>query len=194
MTPGRSSTGRAPSLHGADFPLEANADMARLPPLPAKTVRTPDHSPADAGLVEHLATAVLVLERGTVIEQMNSAAQTLLDTSVQTARGIPLSDLVAAGELLDAIVRVCDTRELRASGSDAGSVAEGWEALLRRWAEHRLALGEGRLIDDALPRFEEVLIRCALARTNGHRQEAARLLGWGRNTLTRKIKELALDL
>ena len=85
-------------------------------------------------------------------------------------------------------------RELRAAGSDAGSLAEDWEALLRRWAEHRLALGEGRLIDDALPGFEEVLIRCALVRTNGHRQEAARLLGWGRNTLTRKIKELALDL
>ena len=85
--------------------------MARIPPLPAKTVRTPDHPPADAGLVEHLATAVLVLERGTVIEQMNSAAQTLLDTSVQAARGTPLSDLVVAGELLDAIVRVRDTCE-----------------------------------------------------------------------------------
>ena len=54
--------------------------------------------------------------------------------------------------------------------------------------------GEGPLVDDAVPRFEAVLIRCALDRTNGHRQEAARLLGWGRNTLTRKIRELALDL
>ena len=111
MTPGRSSTGRAPSPHGADLPLEANVDMARIPPLRANTVRTPDHPPADAGLVEHLATAVPVLERGTVIEQMNSAAQALLDTSVQAARGTPLSDLVAAGELLDAIVRVRDTCE-----------------------------------------------------------------------------------
>ena len=85
-------------------------------------------------------------------------------------------------------------RELRASGSDAGAVAEDWEALLGRWADHRLALGGGRLVDDALPRFEEILIRCALVRTNGHRQEAARLLGWGRNTLTRKIRELALDV
>ncbi|MCG8371785.1 MAG: nitrogen regulation protein NR(I), partial [Proteobacteria bacterium] len=49
------------------------------------------------------------------------------------------------------------------------------------------------LLDAALPEFEKTLIELALARTNGHRQEAARLLGWGRNTLTRKIKALHLD-
>ena len=29
--------------------------------------------------------------------------------------------------------------------------------------------------------------------TRGGRQEAAKLLGWGRNTLTRKLKELRMD-
>jgi two-component system nitrogen regulation response regulator GlnG len=29
--------------------------------------------------------------------------------------------------------------------------------------------------------------------TQGHRNEAANLLGYGRNTLTRKIKELAIE-
>ncbi|MEE2983700.1 MAG: helix-turn-helix domain-containing protein, partial [Pseudomonadota bacterium] len=38
------------------------------------------------------------------------------------------------------------------------------------------------------------MIRVALNTTRGRRQEAARLLGWGRNTLTRKIKELELDV
>ena len=60
--------------------------------------------------------------------------------------------------------------------------------------EHRLALGDGALLDDAMPKLETVLIKCALGRTGGRRQEAAKLLGWGRNTLTRKIKELALDV
>jgi len=32
-----------------------------------------------------------------------------------------------------------------------------------------------------------------LRKAEGGRQEAARLLGWGRNTLTRKLKELAMD-
>jgi two-component system nitrogen regulation response regulator GlnG len=41
--------------------------------------------------------------------------------------------------------------------------------------------------------FERALIELALSRTNGHRQEAAKLLGWGRNTLTRKMKALHLD-
>ena len=54
-------------------------------------------------------------------------------------------------------------------------------------------LGDGALLDDAIPKFETILIKCALGRTGGRRQEAAKLLGWGRNTLTRKIKELALD-
>src|SRR2546430_11179218 len=41
--------------------------------------------------------------------------------------------------------------------------------------------------------FERVLIRAALKRTHGHRQEAARLLGWGRNTLTRDRKSTRLN-
>jgi two-component system nitrogen regulation response regulator GlnG len=49
------------------------------------------------------------------------------------------------------------------------------------------------LLDAAQPQFERVLIRAALKRTHGHRQEAARLLGWGRNTLTRKLKELGMS-
>ena len=63
------------------------------------------------GLLDHLTTAVLVLEAGSVIEQMNSAAEALLDTSVQTARGARLSELVIGGELLEAIDRVLDTGE-----------------------------------------------------------------------------------
>ena len=50
-----------------------------------------------------------------------------------------------------------------------------------------------RLLDAALPEFERVLIRTALARSGGRRQDAAKLLGWGRNTLTRKMRELSMD-
>jgi len=48
-------------------------------------------------------------------------------------------------------------------------------------------------LNDALPRFERIMITTALRRTGGKRQEAAKLLGWGRNTLTRKISELKLE-
>ncbi|MDH5394526.1 MAG: nitrogen regulation protein NR(I), partial [Gammaproteobacteria bacterium] len=40
--------------------------------------------------------------------------------------------------------------------------------------------------------FEHIMIDAALEKTKGKRLEAARLLGWGRNTLTRKIKELGI--
>ncbi|MGE5153716.1 MAG: nitrogen regulation protein NR(I) [Bdellovibrio bacteriovorus] len=71
---------------------------------------------------------------------------------------------------------------------------EPWESVLRRWARHSLQQGQGALLDKALPAFEQILIQTALEHTGGRRQEAARLLGWGRNTLTRKIKELRLEL
>ncbi len=71
---------------------------------------------------------------------------------------------------------------------------EPWETVFRRWARTSLKQGQGALLDTALPAFEQILIQTALEHTGGRRQEAARLLGWGRNTLTRKIKELRLDL
>jgi two-component system nitrogen regulation response regulator GlnG len=68
-----------------------------------------------------------------------------------------------------------------------------WSQGLAAWAERRAASGALGLLDEAVPEFERVMIRVALGRTGGHRQEAARLLGWGRNTLTRKMKDLGME-
>ena len=70
---------------------------------------------------------------------------------------------------------------------------QDWTRSLAAWAETRLGENEQPLLDIALPEFEKTLIRIAMAKTNGHRQEAAKLLGWGRNTLARKMKSLHLD-
>ena len=82
------------------------------------------------------------------------------------------------------------------AGAAASTIEQeiAWSAQLARWAEVQ-ALQEGAeaLLESALPEFERTLIRVALRHTGGHRQDAARLLGWGRNTLTRKLKELGLD-
>jgi two-component system nitrogen regulation response regulator GlnG len=56
-----------------------------------------------------------------------------------------------------------------------------------------LAAGEPEVWDELTRRFESELIITALAHTRGRRIEAARLLGIGRNTITRKIQELGLD-
>lgn len=68
--------------------------------------------------------------------------------------------------------------------------ADNWDVQLADWAERRLEGHAEQLLDDALPRFERAMIIATLKHTGGRRQEAARLLGWGRNTLTRKIKVL----
>jgi two-component system nitrogen regulation response regulator GlnG len=71
---------------------------------------------------------------------------------------------------------------------------DDWEANLKKWAEHHAMTAQTPILDEAVPRFERIMIRVALAQTRGRRQDAARLLGWGRNTLTRKIKELELEV
>jgi len=68
-----------------------------------------------------------------------------------------------------------------------------WESALHQWADKQLLTGKIDLLSDAMPKFERIMIESALAKTGGKRQEAAKLLGWGRNTLTRKIKELGME-
>lgn len=70
---------------------------------------------------------------------------------------------------------------------------ENWSAALDEWARAALDEGATGLLDTVLPQVERTLICAALEKTGGQRQEAARLLGWGRNTLTRKIKDLEID-
>jgi two-component system, NtrC family, nitrogen regulation response regulator GlnG len=68
-----------------------------------------------------------------------------------------------------------------------------WALALADWADRHARHGGAPLLDAAQPQFERVLIRAALRRTQGHRQEAAKLIGWGRNTLTRKLRELGMN-
>ncbi|MBC3767896.1 nitrogen regulation protein NR(I) [Neptunicella marina] len=65
-----------------------------------------------------------------------------------------------------------------------------WDELLAQWADQQLAAGHKNILDDAQILFEKTLLERALQFTRGHKQEAAKKLGWGRNTLTRKLKEL----
>jgi len=81
--------------------------------------------------------------------------------------------------------------ELRGS-AEAGKSFSDWEAGLFSWVNANIEKGNTDLLGEALPKFERTMIEAALQHTQGKRQEAAKLLGWGRNTLTRKIKELDL--
>jgi two-component system nitrogen regulation response regulator GlnG len=76
----------------------------------------------------------------------------------------------------------------------SGRADPEWVSALSRWAAQQLDVhADQPLLGAALPEFEKALIQAALQRTHGRRQEAAQLLGWGRNTLARKIKELNIE-
>ena len=68
-----------------------------------------------------------------------------------------------------------------------------WKLVLKSWSENYLENGHKNLLEEVGPEFERTLINVALNKTKGKKKEAAELLGWGRNTLTRKIKELGIE-
>ena len=68
-----------------------------------------------------------------------------------------------------------------------------WEQALGQWARLQLKSGEQQILDTALPAFERAMIDAALEHSHGKKRLAAELLGWGRNTLTRKLRELGIS-
>jgi two-component system nitrogen regulation response regulator GlnG len=76
---------------------------------------------------------------------------------------------------------------------DKESPKMDWELALAAWVKQKLDAGAEGVLGTAIPSFERVLIETALAHTNGRKREAAKLLGWGRNTLTRKLSELGAE-
>ena len=65
-----------------------------------------------------------------------------------------------------------------------------WNDMLETWASKELLNGEDHILNSTVPIFEKTLIKVALKASKGKKSEAAKLLGWGRNTLARKMQEL----
>ena len=89
--------------------------------------------------------------------------------------------------------------ELLNTPSEQEMVATDWESLLRSWVDQQLLRSQAgtcervEVAKQTIPAVESILIKAALSFTHGKRHEAAILLGYGRNTLTRKIKELGIE-
>ncbi|MEH6468592.1 MAG: nitrogen regulation protein NR(I) [Porticoccus sp.] len=131
---------------------------------------------------KHLCT----LPWGGNVRQLENACRWL--TVMAPGREIHLSDLPP--ELKES--------DLNPSGLQNGpeentAVLGHWEQQLRHWAQSELATGKQDILTTAVPAFERALIETALSHTNGRKKDAAELLGWGRNTLTRKLKELGIS-
>jgi two-component system nitrogen regulation response regulator GlnG len=99
-------------------------------------------------------------------------------TVMASGREIHLSDLPP--ELGKSTTSAPETR-----GTD-------WRDLLGEWARNELVQGKHHILQEATPGFEKVMIEVALQHSQGRKRDAAELLGWGRNTLTRKMKDLEI--
>lgn len=86
--------------------------------------------------------------------------------------------------------------ELQDTTPEQGPSGVDWERALSTWASQQLATinpGEPGVLNEAMPKFERIMIQAALKQTGGRKRDASVLLGWGRNTLTRKISDLGLS-
>jgi two-component system nitrogen regulation response regulator GlnG len=71
-------------------------------------------------------------------------------------------------------------------------VTLSWQDLFTQWVDQQLQSGEDNILNNTVPIVEKIMLTRALNFTHGHKKEAAKKLGWGRNTLTRKLKDLNL--
>jgi two-component system nitrogen regulation response regulator GlnG len=84
--------------------------------------------------------------------------------------------------------------EMRQPTDQVVSMGDGdWQTPLRLYARQFLQAGKTGLHTEAEQMFERVLIEETLQFTRFHRQETAAILGWGRNTLTRKSQALGIE-
>jgi two-component system nitrogen regulation response regulator GlnG len=125
-------------------------------------------------LTEEASAALVAFEWPGNVRQLVNACRRL--TVLAAGRDVALADIPA---------------DLGGAGGPHSSL--DWSQALASWAQARLATGGAPLLDEALPEFERTLIREALKAAGGGRQDAAKLLGWGRNTLTRKLRELGME-
>jgi two-component system nitrogen regulation response regulator GlnG len=69
-----------------------------------------------------------------------------------------------------------------------------WQQLLRTEIEAHLHNKTPEIAKHIIPIVEQILIQTALNFTGNKRHEAATMLGYGRNTLTRKVDELNIEI
>jgi two-component system, NtrC family, nitrogen regulation response regulator GlnG len=164
-----------------------NVIRIELPPLRARHEDVPD-------LLEHY-MRLAAQELGVEPKALTSDAREKLSAYAWPGNVRELVNLCRRFTVL------APGNEIRAEDLPAeitGAVAnatpeQDWTSSLAQWADRQALAPPRPLLDDALPAFERTLIRVALKHTQGHRQDAAKLLGWGRNTLTRKLKELGMS-
>jgi two-component system nitrogen regulation response regulator GlnG len=133
--------------------------------------------------------------------ELGMEAKGVSDSAMKTLVSLPWSGNVRQLENVCHYLTVMAPGQVVEVGDLPGDLMQGsvaaqggdWLQSLAAEANARLARGEAAILDELTQAYEKTLIEVALRHTGGRRIEAAHLLGWGRNTLTRKIHELGMD-
>lgn len=177
-------------LFREDLYHRLNVIRLRLPPLRERR--------EDIPLLARHFLAKSASQLGVEPKRLSEAAMALIQRTPFTGNVRELENLcqwicvMAPGQT----VEIADLPpELREPATPALAARDdaAWEAQLTDEIRQRLQAGESGIVDELTRRFETACIRAGLAHTGGRKVEAAQLLGWGRNTLTRKIQELGLE-
>lgn len=102
-----------------------------------------------------------------------------------------LSVMASGNEILVSDLPPMEHPELDERKLEQTATSTNWQQPLQLWAEQKLKAGDDEIHPNAVKIVEKILLQAALKHCQGHKQEAAKRLGWGRNTLTRKLQDLS---
>ncbi len=173
------------------FLLRASEELKTLPKLALPEVMSALSGydwPGNVRQLENTCRWLMVMAPGREIHLQDLPPEILARLDSAMVAADPKIDTAAMAVESGVPVSVPPPAVMRSTNATAAD----WLDALRLWGRAELAKGHDGLLDQAAPAFERALLEIALEATKGQRIEAAKRLGWGRNTLTRKIKELGL--
>lgn len=138
------------------------------------------HFPGNVRQLENLCHWMTVMSPSTVVG-VNDLPEDLLLSANTPAMNVSVSTL---GQNTAPVI---DGAIAQRAGSD-------WESNLNRLVVKMLQDNDKEVFDCLLARFEKSVLTAALEVTRGRKVEAATRLGIGRNTITRKLQELHIDV
>ena len=175
-------------LFREDLLHRLNVVRLRLPPL---RERSEDVAPLARHFLQKSARELAVEPKLLTDEALKVLATFAFPGNVRQLENVcHWLTVMAPGQRIQPADLPPEVRQPQARGE---SQETGWLAALDREVAQALSRGERAVGDRLQQEFEKALIRRALVHTAGHRMEAAQWLGWGRNTLTRKIQELGME-
>ena len=145
--------------------------------------------PGNVRQLENICHWLSVMAPSQMVEAKDLPPELLAPALLAPALPLPVADDHPTASLAAA-----SAAPTAANSPGVGAVSDAWEAEMAREARRLLNAGEPDVWDALTRRFEASLIQTALDVTRGRRIEAAQKLGIGRNTITRKIQELGLDV